>query len=181
MIVNNFTSFLNSLEIYDWITLIYIIIGIIVFIWSSLGNGWVWKKVDKHNKVHNFPNKKCDIYFDEMRKSWLREQNIWKSVELFLMVLAYLSMVITIYITVDNIVSNDFMKIKISFYTIINLLSTALKDYLQPEKKSIGFREAYILINTAILKFENGLIDELGLIEAIADGEKIITKYTYDN
>lgn len=72
-----------------------------------------------------------------VRKSWMRNQNIWISVEYFLVGLAYLSMVITLYITVDNIASGEDLKIKFAFYTIINLMSSTFRDYLSPKKKAL--------------------------------------------
>ena len=91
------SSGLMFLEIYDWITILYISIGIISFVWASIGNNYVFNVIEKRKKVYHNQKRKCDIYYDEIRKSWLREQNIWKSVEYFLMGLSYLSMVITIY------------------------------------------------------------------------------------
>lgn len=152
-------QFLNNFAVYDWITIIYIIVGIACFIWTSIGNDYVFNKIEKSIQQDNSLDqrvKKCDIYYLEIRKSWLRNQNIWISVEYFLVGLAYLSMVITLYITVDNIVSGNDFKIKIAFYTIINLLASAFRDYLNPKKKSLGARNAYLILNKAIIKYENG-------------------------
>lgn len=158
---------MTSTGIYDWIMIIYIIIGIISLIWASIGNNYVFNKIDKKKNLHDSRKHKCDIYFDEMRKSWLPEQNIWKSVEYFLMGLSYLSMVITIYITVDGIVDIKILPLKITFYTIINLLSSAIKDYLTPEKKAMGIRKAYLILNEAILDYEYGFIELDDLNKAV--------------
>ena len=124
---------------------------------------------------------KCDIYYLELRKSWLRNQNIWISVEYFLVGLTYLSMVITLYVTVDNIVSGDDFKIKIAFYTIINLLASAFRDYLNPKKKSLGARNAYLILNKAIINYENGNGTKIDLLEAFDKGEKMMTETTYED
>lgn len=177
-------DFLNKFAVYDWITLLYIVIGIACFIWTSIGNDYVYKKIEKSIKrepTSDQRTNKCDIYYLELRKSWLRNQNIWISIEYFLVGLAYLSMVITLYITVDNIVSGNDFKIKIAFYTIINLLASAFRDYLSPKKKSLGARKAYLLLNKAIIKYENGDGTKNELLEAFDNGEKIMTESTYED
>lgn len=175
------SDFLLNLEIYDWITLIYIVVGIASFVWASIGNNYVFGLIEKKEDLVDSRKFKCDTYFDEIRKSWLREQNIWKSVEYFLIGLSYLSMVITIYIAVDKIVNADILTMKITFYTIINLLSSAAKDYLVPEKKSLGIRKAYLILNEAILNYEYGLIRLEELNDAVKKGEDTITAYVYED
>lgn len=175
---------LNCLAVYDWITIIYIITGIACFIWTSMGNNYVFKQIERRMKANSSLDQRkqqCDLYYIEVRKSWLRNQNIWISVEYFLVGLAYLSMVITLYITVDNIVSGEDFKIKIAFYTIINLLASAFRDYLSPRKKSLGDRNAYLILNKAIIKYENGNGTRDELLEAFDRGEKIMTESTYEN
>lgn len=177
-------QFLNNFAVYDWITIIYITVGIACFIWTSIGNDYVFNKIEKSIQSDNSLDhrvEKCDIYYLEIRKSWLRNQNIWISVEYFLVGLAYLSMVITLYITVDNIVSGDDFKIKIAFYTIINLLASAFRDYLNPKKKSLGARNAYLILNKAIIKYENGNGSKNELLEAFDRGEQMMTMSTYED
>lgn len=174
----------KNFAIYDWITLIYIIVGISCFIWTSIGNDYVFKKIDRlliKDNTLDQRKQKCDLYYTELRKSWLRNQNIWISIEYFLVGLAYLSMVITLYITVDNIVSGDDFKIKIAFYTIVNLLASAFRDYLNPKKKSLGARKAYLLLNKAIIKYENGNGTKDELLNAFDSGEKMMTESTYED
>lgn len=170
----------KSLRVYDWITIGYIIIGIACFIWTSIGNDYVLKKIDKKRRGEEKTAQY--IYFDEIRRSWLRNQNIWIAVEYFLVGLSYLSMVIVIYMTVDHIVDGEILKIKTTIYAIINLLSSAFRDYLSPRKKSVGARKAYLLLNKAIMKYDNG--DERnmdGLVKALDEGESIITTSTYED
>lgn len=178
------TTIFKNFAVYDWITVIYIIVGIACFIWTSIGNNFVFNKIEKLiQKDKNLDQKaqKCDIYYLELRKSWLRNQNIWISVEYFLVGLTYLSMVITLYVTVDNIVSGDDFKIKIAFYTIINLLASAFRDYLNPKKKSLGARNAYLILNKAIINYENGNGTKNDLLEAFDKGEKMMTETTYED
>ena len=174
---------INKLAVYDLIAIIYIIVGISCFIWASIGNNYVFKKIERLRIDANLDErvKKCDLYYVEIRKSWLRNQNIWISVEYFLVGLAYLSMVITLYITVDNIVSGEDFKIKIAFYTIINLLASAFRDYLNPKKKSLGARSAYLILNKAIIKYENGEGTRDELLDAFDKGEKMMTETTYED
>lgn len=108
-------NLLINFAIYDGITIIYVIIGICCFIWASIGNDYVFKKIERLIRADSSLDRrenKCDLYYTEIRKSWLRNQNIWISVEYFLVGLAYLSMVITLYITVDNILSGEDFKIE---------------------------------------------------------------------
>lgn len=177
-------NMLNHLAVYDWITIIYIIIGIACFIWTSIGNDYVFKKIERRIREDSSLDQReqrCDLYYVELRKSWLRNQNIWISVEYFLVGLAYLSMVTALYITVDNIVSEEDFKIKIAFYTIINLLASAFRDYLNPKKKSLGARNAYLILNKAIIKYENGNGTRDDLLEAFDKGERMMTETTYED
>lgn len=174
----------ESMEIYDWIFLLYIIVGISSLIWASIGNDYVFGRIDrkeKKNIIATTKKRTCDVFFEEMKRSWLREQNIWKSVEYFLIGLSYLSMVITLYIAVDNIIENMLMLRKVTFYTIINLLSSSVKDYLVPNKKSLGVRKAYLILNEAIMMYEYGKIEIEELYAAVVKGENLITIYTYED
>lgn len=40
-------DYLSLLAIYDWITILYIVIGIVCFIWVSTGNDYIFKKIEK--------------------------------------------------------------------------------------------------------------------------------------
>ena len=159
-------------------------IGIGGFVWVSTGNNYIFNLIEKRltaDPTLDQRVQKCDLYYIEIRKSWLHNQNIWISVEYFLVGLAYLSMVIVIYITVDNIVDGDMLKIKTAFYAIINLLASAFRDYLNPKKKSLGARKAYLLLNKAILNYENGTGTKEELLSAFDLGEKMMTESTYED
>ena len=52
-----------------------------------------------------------------------------------------------------EIVNADILTIKITFYTIINLLSLTTKDYLVTKKKLLGIRKAYLILNEVILNY----------------------------
>lgn len=85
-------QFLNNFAVYDWITIIYITVVVACFTWTSIGNDYVFNKIEKSIQSNNSLDhrvEKCDIYYLEIRKSWLRNQNIWISVEYFLVGLAY--------------------------------------------------------------------------------------------
>lgn len=87
-------NIVNSFAVYDCITIIYIVVGIACFIWTSIGNDYVFNKIDKLIKTDknlDQREKKCDLYYVEIRKSWMRNQNIWISVEYFLVGLAYIN------------------------------------------------------------------------------------------
>ena len=40
-------NLLINFAIYDWIRIIYVIIGICCFIWTSIGNDYVFKKIER--------------------------------------------------------------------------------------------------------------------------------------
>lgn len=174
----------DLLRVYDWITVIYVGVGIIAFIWAGVGNEFVYFIIEWRNrKLKDTSNKKrkCDLYFEEFRRSWMRNQNIWISVEYFLVGFSYLSMVIVIYMSVDNIIiDGDILKAKTTIYTILNLLASALRDYLQPKKKALGARQAYLLLDKKILEYEYQDASDKDLVDAISEGEKLITKSTYE-
>lgn len=177
-------EFFKPFRVYDWITLLYVIVSIACFVWTSIGNDYVFGKIEKQakkNKNEDVKKQECDVYYLELRKSWMRNQNIWISVEYFLVGLSYLSMVIVLYMSVDNLITNrDILQMKTTIYTIINLLSSAFRDYLNPKKKSLGARNAYLKLNKAILEYEvSDMPDIKTLITAFDDGENIMTESTY--
>lgn len=174
---------LKELAVYDWITILYIIVGIACFIWVSTGNEYIFNKIEKRmdkNPELDCRKARCDLYYLEIRKSWLHNQNIWIAVEYFLIGLAYLSTVIVIYMAVDNIIQGDLLKTKTAFYTIINLLASTFRDYLMPRKKALGARKAYLLLNRAIINYENGEGSLEELLNAFDQGEQFMTESTYE-
>lgn len=60
--------------------------------------------------------------------------------------MAYLLIVIAIYMIADNIIQEDLLKTKTAFYTSINLLAPVFRDYLT-ENKALSARKAYLLLN----------------------------------
>lgn len=52
-------QFLNNFAVYDWITIIYIIVGIACFIWTSIGNDYVFNKIEKSIQQDN--SQKCAV------------------------------------------------------------------------------------------------------------------------
>lgn len=177
-------DFFKPFRVYDWITLFYIIVAIACFVWTSIGNDYVFGKIEKRSKENRdniVKKRECDIYYLELRKSWMRNQNIWIAVEYFLVGLSYLSMVIVLYMSVDNLIKDqNILQMKTTIYTIINLLSSAFRDYLNPKKKSLGARNAYLKLNKAILEYEvSDDPDVRNLITAFDDGEKLMTESTY--
>ena len=56
---------LSNFAVYDLITIIYLIIGIACFIWTSVGNDYVFKKIEKLNRADSSLDQreqKCDLY-----------------------------------------------------------------------------------------------------------------------
>lgn len=77
------STLFKNFAIYDWITLLYFIIGVVCSIWTSIGNNYVFDLIEKKIKKDSSLDKrieKCDLYYIELRKSWLRNQNIWISI-----------------------------------------------------------------------------------------------------
>lgn len=62
----------DLLRVYDWITVIYVLAGIIALIWAGVGNEFVYLIIEWKNKKTNNKKRKCDIYFEEFRRSWMR-------------------------------------------------------------------------------------------------------------
>ena len=75
-----------------------------------------------------------------------------------------------------EIVDANILTTKITFYTIINLLTLATKDYLVPKKKLLGIRKAYLILNEAILNYEYRLIKLEELNDAVKK-EKTLLLY----
>ena len=77
-----------------------------------------------------------------------------------------------------EIVDANILTTKITFYTIINLLTLATKDYLVPKKKLLGIRKAYLILNEAILNYEYRLIKLEELNDAVKK-EKTLLLYMF--
>ena len=67
-----------------------------------------------------------------------------------------------------------------TFYTIINLLSIATKDYLVPKKKLSGIRKTYLILKESILNYKYILI-KLEELNDTVKREDVITAYVYEN
>jgi len=63
----------------------------------------------------------------------------------------------------------DAGKGKILFYSIVSFFSSIITYIVNPYKTSLAYREAYMLIDFALLNNEN-------IQEAIKNGEKLIHK-----
>ena len=77
-----------------------------------------------------------------------------------------------------EIVDANILTTKITFYTTINLLTLATKDYLVPKKKLLGIRKAYLILNEAILNYEYRLIKLEELNDAVKK-EKTLLLYMF--
>lgn len=77
-----------------------------------------------------------------------------------------------------EIVDANILTTKITFYTIINLLTLATKDYLVPKKKLLRIRKAYLILNEAILNYEYRLIKLEELNDAVKK-EKTLLLYMF--
>lgn len=77
-----------------------------------------------------------------------------------------------------EIVDANILTTKITFYTIINLLSLTTKDYLVPKKKLLGIRKAYLILNEVILNYEYRLIKLEELNDAVKK-EKTLLLYMF--
>lgn len=77
-----------------------------------------------------------------------------------------------------EIVDANILTTKITFYTIINLLTLATKDYFVPKKKLLGIRKAYLILNEAILNYEYRLIKLEELNDAVKK-EKTLLLYMF--
>ena len=66
-------------------------------------------------------------------------------------------------------------------YVEQKFLLLAFRDYLNPKKKSLGARSAYLILNKAIIKYENGEGTRDELLEAFDKGENMMTKTTYED
>ncbi len=77
-----------------------------------------------------------------------------------------------------EIVDANILTTKITFYTIINLLTLATKDYLVPKKKLLEIRKAYLILNEAILNYEYRLIKLEELNDAVKK-EKTLLLYMF--
>lgn len=60
---------LKELAVYDWITILYIIVGVACFIWISTGNEYIFNKIEKRmdkNPELDCRKARCDLYYLEI-------------------------------------------------------------------------------------------------------------------
>lgn len=111
-----------------------------------------------------------------IRKSvWLKSNIVWMVVNFWMISSAFLSTLIVIYISVNNIDAR-----KIVFYSIMSLFTSIMQYVLTPMAMARGYRKAYQIIDKAILSYEkNGCKDIEILEDALNLGEGYIEKYSY--
>jgi hypothetical protein len=62
----------------------------------------------------------------------------------------------------------------------LGAILTAMLGFLKPERTYLKFVKAWRVLDLAIMKYRAGLIDRPALIQAVGDGEDIITKMEDD-
>ena len=175
---------LKAPAVYDWLMIAYIIIGLIFLIIRNLKNDRIIGKISKEVEKDPYArqvNQVCDIDFIIHRNSWLKKQNVWMTVEHFFVGLSYLTIIGIIYMLMCNVITGEELFVmKMAVYALINLFSSIFRHYLKPRRRAIGARKAYLMLNKAILRYEDGLIRKENVIEMIDIGEKIMTRYVYE-
>jgi hypothetical protein len=146
---------LQNIKVYDGI----FIFAIIFFFTATLCVNCISGKNFKNN-IDDAILK--DAYY--RRKIWIRSSITWLAVHYFIVLSTFLSTSIVIYVSMI-----DEGKGKILFYSIISFFSSIITYIVNPYKTSLAYREAYMLIDFALLNNEN-------IQEAIKNGETLIHK-----
>ena len=109
-------------------------------------------------------------------RAWKIWSNIWITAYFFLSIFPIFLSLIVIYIA--NQISanvND-----ITLYSVISLCLTAITFILRPKEQAYGYRIAFEDLNNKIVQFSNNECEWGEVTNSIYNGEKIITKTTYD-
>lgn len=112
-----------------------------------------------------------------IRKSvWLKSNIVWMVVNFWMIASAFLSTLVVIYISVNNIDAR-----KIVFYSIMSLFVSIMQYVLTPMAMARGYRKAYQSIDKAIFAYEKGGCQDIAILEeALNLGEDYIEKYSYE-
>ena len=148
----------QDIKVYDGIFIFVIIFFFAVTLWVNFTSG---KNFTKNNNDIDDAILK-DAYY--RRKIWIRSSITWLAVHYFIVLSTFLSTSIVIYVSMV-----DERKGKILFYSIVSFFSSIITYIVNPYKTSLAYREAYILIDFALLNNDN-------IQESIKKGEKIIYK-----
>lgn len=109
------------------------------------------------------------------RKSvWLKSEIAWLVVYYWLIGSSLLATIIVIYIGIDTMEQR-----RIVLYSIFSLFFCCAGYVVNAMTASRGYRKAYCLIDAAILKYEQDGNNEKILGDAMIEGEKFITEYTF--
>lgn len=149
---------LQNIKVYDGIFIFAIIFFFTVTLCVNCISG---KNFIKPNQNINDSILK-DAYY--RRKIWIRSSITWLSVHYFIVLSTFLSTSIVIYVSMV-----DEEKGKILFYSIVSFFSSIITYIVNPYKTSLAYREAYMIIDFALLNNEN-------IEESIKNGEKLIYK-----
>lgn len=149
---------LQNIKVYDGI----FIFAIIFFFTATLCVNCISGKnfIKTNNSIDDAILK--DAYY--RRKIWLRSSITWLAIHYFIVLSTFLSTSIVIYVGMV-----DEGKGKILFYSIVSFFSSIITYIVNPHKTSFAYREAYMLIDFALLNNEN-------IQESIKNGEMIIHK-----
>ena len=151
-------NLLQSIRVYDGIFIFAIIFFVIATFVVNCISGKNFPQVN--NNINEVILK--DAYY--RRKIWLRSSITWLAIHYFIVLSTFLSTSIVIYVSMI-----DESKGKVLFYSIVSFFSSIITYIVNPYKTSLAYREAYLLIDFALLNNEN-------IQEAIKKGEKIIYK-----
>ncbi len=148
----------TAFKIYDFIFIAAIIFFFAVTCWVNIGC------VKKRSKIF----KDCtdesiqDARF--RREIWLSASITWLAVYYFIVLSTFLSTSIVIYVSVMENNSG-----KVIFYSIISFFASVITYVINPQKISVAYRNAYMLIDSALVK-------NSGVQDAIIEGERVIAK-----
>ena len=149
---------LQNIKVYDGIFIFAIIFFFTTTLWVNCISGKIF--INAKNNIDDTILK--DAYY--RRKIWLRSSITWLAIHYFIVLSTFLSTSIVIYVSMV-----DAGKGKILFYSIVSFFSSIITYIVNPYKTSLAYREAYMLIDFALLNNEN-------IQEAIKNGEKLIHK-----
>lgn len=149
---------LCNLKIYDIIFIGAIIFFLLVTFIANRTSGKIFIKIP--NDIDNVILK--DACY--RRKKWIRSSIVWLAIYYFIVLSSFLSTSIVIYIsTIDE------GKEKLLLYSIVSFFSSIITYIVNPHKASLAYREAYMLLDSALLKNKDEDIQK-----SIKDGERLI-------
>lgn len=145
----------------DWIFISTILIASVFCAWAMIFGA---------KKAYNIGFSEKFRFFIIKRNAFLRSSIVWLAIYYWLHLGSILATITVIYLSVYNSANTK----RIFVYSVISLFFIFAELVLQPKTVSLGYRKAYILIDTALNTYNDGDEETKRMADKLKECEEII-------